>query len=187
MKYVSIDIETTGLDENYCQILSVGAIIEDTKNKLPFEEIPKFHAVIVRDRIQGEPFALNLNRDLIELVNEYYTSKEKDTDLIFINENYLAKSLNDFFIRNSLSGKITVAGKNYQDFDKKFLDKVPHWNALDIHRRVIDPATSFVDWENDNELPNLNLCKQRAGLEGIVTHNAIEDAWDVIQLLRTKY
>ena len=43
MKYISIDIETTGLDPENCQILSIGAVIEDTLNQLPFEELPTFH------------------------------------------------------------------------------------------------------------------------------------------------
>ncbi len=52
MKYLSIDIETTGLDPLKDQLLSFGAIIEDTENPLPFDEIPKFHAAIKRNRIE---------------------------------------------------------------------------------------------------------------------------------------
>ena len=66
MKYLSIDIETTGLDPLKDQLLSFGAIIEDTENPLPFDEIPKFHAAIKRNRIEGDLFAINMNKELIE-------------------------------------------------------------------------------------------------------------------------
>ena len=42
-------------------------------------------------------------------------------------------------------------------------------------------------WKNDDAAPGLGLCKERAGIEGIVTHNAIEDAMDVVQLFRKFY
>lgn len=194
MKYLSLDLETTGLDENYCQILSVGGVIEDTSKKLSLNEIPKFHVVIVRDRIQGEPFALNMNKKLIELINLYNISSvnqrvelAKVNDVVFIREDELVDALNAFTKAHGFNGKITVAGKNYTGFDKKFLDLVPGWDRLNIHRRVIDPATSFVDWQNDIELPDLKTCKERAGVSGEVTHNALEDAFDVVNVLRTKY
>jgi hypothetical protein len=34
---------------------------------------------------------------------------------------------------------------------------------------------------------SLDKCKERAKIQGEVTHDALEDAWDVIELLRTQY
>ena len=42
MRIVSIDTETTGLDYDTCQILQVGAVIEDTINVRPLDELPRF-------------------------------------------------------------------------------------------------------------------------------------------------
>jgi oligoribonuclease (3'-5' exoribonuclease) len=67
MRYISIDIETTGLDSEKYDVLSIGAIIEDTDNKIPYEELPKFHAAIKRQEITGSPFAINMNRDMNQL------------------------------------------------------------------------------------------------------------------------
>ena len=84
MIYISIDTETTGLTPETCQLLSLGAIVEDTEKKLPFDQIPKFHCAILRgerDILQGELFALNMNKDLIERITQYSISKtqnEKD-------------------------------------------------------------------------------------------------------------
>ena len=49
-----------------------------------------------------------------------------------------------------------------------------------------DIAIIFWDGSSKGTL-NMITCKERAGVDGIVTHNALEDAWDVVQLLRKKY
>ena len=69
MKYISIDIETTGLDPENNDILSIGAIVEDSNNPLPFDQCPKFHVAIIREQLTGSPFALNLNKELIESIS----------------------------------------------------------------------------------------------------------------------
>jgi hypothetical protein len=83
---------------------------------------------------------------------------------------------------------INVAGKNFASFDKHFIERLPRWKQLiRIRQRIIDPAVIFTDWKNDDSLPSLNKCKERAKIQGEVTHDALEDAWDVIELLRTQY
>lgn len=210
MKFVSIDLETTGLDRDKHQVLSIGAIVEDTALQLPFNEIPKFHGIILRDEIVGSPFAITLNKDLIEMMCAY---KEGNTEVrnimeqrygnIFFTEQEIIPQLYHFLLENGFGHKdcnypkvtsttkpitINVAGKNFGTFDKPFMSKLPWFQKLIIVRqRIIDPSNSYVDWMNDETLPSLNECKKRAGIEGEVTHNALEDAWDVIQVLRKKY
>jgi hypothetical protein len=83
---------------------------------------------------------------------------------------------------------LNVAGKNFGTFDKLFLQELPWWQKLiRTRQRVLDPAILMVDWNNDKSLPNLTTCKERAGIEGVVTHDALEDAWDVIEVLRKFY
>ena len=53
MKYVSIDIETTGLDPKLDQVLEMAAIVEDTEEKLKYSIAPKFRALFVYDRMEG--------------------------------------------------------------------------------------------------------------------------------------
>ena len=72
MKYVSIDLETTGLEKDRYQILSFGAIIEDTENKLPLTEIPKFHAAILHSELTGSPFAFNMNKKILRKMAKVY-------------------------------------------------------------------------------------------------------------------
>jgi oligoribonuclease len=226
MKYISIDLETTGLEKDRYQILSFGAIIEDTENKLPFSEIPKFHAAILHNELTGSPFALNMNKKIIEAIVHYQTAEDQDekndivqmTGMKFYHEDQVVEGfyqwlydnnmtefdpniVNDRIVRIDRDGKsyplitsktnpvtINVAGKNFASFDKHFVERLPRWKQLiRIRQRIIDPAVIFTDWKNDNSLPSLSECKERAKIQGEVTHNALEDAWDVIELLRTQY
>ncbi len=224
MRYISIDIETTGLDADFNQILSIGAVIEDTLNPLPFEELPKFHAVIKRESVYGSIFALNLNRDLIQAIKDYSEARteelkqevEESFGAKFYHEDEVVEALFQFCYDNGLvpvdpdflnkqikivNGKpypiltsnmpkvyLNCAGKNFAGFDKKFLEKLPRWKQVfSIRSRVLDPGILFVDWINDESIPSLDECKKRAGIDGVVTHNAVEDAMDVVMLLRQCY
>jgi hypothetical protein len=230
MKYISIDVETTGLDPDFNQILSIGAVIEDTLNPLPFEELPKFHAVIKRESVYGSIFALNLNKDLIQAMKDYSEARttelkkeiEESFGAKFYEENEVVEALFQFCYDNGIVEKINTddlsharfenhfkivngkpypfltsnmpkvylncAGKNFAGFDKKFLEKLPRWKQVfSIRSRVLDPGILFVDWINDESIPSLDECKKRAGIEGAVTHNAVEDAMDVVMLLRKYY
>jgi DNA polymerase III epsilon subunit-like protein len=225
MKYISIDLETTGLEKDRYQILSFGAIIEDTENKLPFSEIPKFHAAILHNELTGSPFALNMNKKIIEAIVHYQTAEDQDekndlvqmTGMEFYYEDQVVERFYRWLYDNGMveldpnflnqmvtrdeNGKIypmitsktkpvtiNVAGKNFASFDKHFIERLPRWKQLiRIRQRIIDPAVIFTDWKNDDSLPSLNKCKERAKIQGEVTHDALEDAWDVIELLRTQY
>jgi hypothetical protein len=58
---------------------------------------------------------------------------------------------------------------------------------INIRQRVIDPAILLCDWDEDESLPNMKKCKERLNLEGEVSHTALADAWDVVQMLRKFY
>jgi hypothetical protein len=215
MIYVSIDIETSGLDHEKHKVLSIGAIIEDTEKKLPYEECPKFNAIVLQNEITGSPRAITMNGGIIQMIGEYLEGTDETKHLIqthsdysfyekedVIKEFYLWLYVNglgqDTLFYNGLEGiqinsttkpiTLNVAGKNFGTFDKLFLQELPWWQKLiRTRQRVLDPAILMVDWTNDKSLPNLTQCKERAGVNGIVTHNALEDAWDVIEVLRKFY
>lgn len=195
------------MDPEKCQLLEFGAIIEDTTKKLPFEEIPKFKRLIFHEEIKGNSFALNMNSRILSVFAEYQSMHDKfvagklteDEMKKFVAENSitsldgLASSFYHFLVQNGFEGggrKITlnVAGKNFGMFDNGFIKLVPKMEELfRFKSRILDPAILCVNWQEDMELPSLNECKYRLGIEGEVTHDAIEDAWDVIQVLRKFY
>ena len=227
MKYVSIDVETTGLDREKCQILSIGAVIEDTENVKPIKDLPRFHAAIKlkgRQGFYGEPVALQMNSELIGNLVRYAQSESEEERTELVNElgmNFLEEEqiVPEFYywlyangafimpanfdmnlftkhpdhgmvpnINRAPKAVINVAGKNFGTFDKIFLEKLPRWKHLiEVRNRILDPAILFVNWQEDRALPGLDACKKRAGVNGKVTHNALEDAIDVVEVLRTKY
>ena len=222
MIYVSIDIETSGLNHDMNHVLSIGAIIEDTTKKLPYEELPKFNAIVLQNNIQGSPRAITMNKEIISLMGEYLEGTSEVRDILnnnsgykFYEEDDVVKEFYYWLDSNGLGHGLTnsggyaevvdgvtrpmingatkpitlnVAGKNFGTFDKLFLQELPWWQKLiRTCQRVLDPAILMVDWKNDTSLPSLTTCKERMNVEGIVTHNALEDAWDVIEVLRKFY
>lgn len=224
MKYVSIDIETTGLDPENCQVLSIGAVIEDTDDIKPLDDLPKFHGVIKRRAISGDTYAINLNRDLIQTMTYYMTAEDQDekndivqmTGMRFYDEQEIVQEFYYWLAQNGLvefndlmssnhvtihNGQmmpaitnktrpihITAAGKNFGTFDLKFLERLPRWKQLvRVRQRILDPSILYTNWTEDESLPGLGLCKKRANLPEEVAHDAIEDALDVILLLRKEY
>jgi DNA polymerase III epsilon subunit-like protein len=193
VKYLSVDLETTGLDPSYCQILEIGAVVDDMawpdklpnwKNGLAFGGRPFFHAYLVNEVITGSAYALMMNAAIIEKIAKrkdyksfnFYTPEEAvEKFLDFVYEHFPSNSYK----------KVTVAGKNFSSFDRNFLVKLPNSGELmsRFHHRVFDPGSMYFGSE-DTELPNLETCLKRAGIGGEVTHNACEDAYQVIQVIR---
>jgi len=228
MKYVSIDLETTGLETDNHQVLSIGAVIEDTLNPhIKVEDLPTFHGIILHNELTGSPFALNMNRDLIEKISVWQNTKEEAkeefenlTGMNFFMQDQIVEGLFQFFYRNGIGpdykdlgdhlkgtvkrGKdgimypclssnmpkvhFTAAGKNFATFDLKFLERLPRWKQVfKVRQRIIDPSVIFTNWSEDESLPSLSTCKLRAKMDGYVAHDAVEDARDIIRLMRTQY
>lgn len=202
MRFISIDLETTGLSADKHQIIEFGAVLEDTKNIKPINELPRYHAYILHPNgeLCGNVFALDLNAGIInklknykDLKDQYNFVKIEDLAINFMYWlydhgfvlNLKNEGRNDEFRQTE---SLVVAGKNFSAFDKLFLDKVPNWKKhIRIKTRVLDPAILFIDWQNDDAPPSLGECKIKAGIDGEVTHLAIDDAVDVIKLLRKHY
>ena len=75
LPYVSIDIETTGLDPNKCQTLEIGAAIDDWTQ--PIEELPLFRRVLAWEEVIGSPYAMAMNSRLLKSIG----NKPKDPEL----------------------------------------------------------------------------------------------------------
>lgn len=232
MKYISIDLETTGLNPEKHQILSFSGILEDTSKILDYDDIPKFNIYVLSEDITGSHFAINMNQEIIERISKYLKTRDESEKMIqrkIIDGVFLYEHEIPFYIylwllvhhegneefkdllesenwgnrkSNSLICKIreikesnsnkkigcNVAGKNFSSFDKKFIDKIDKiYDFLYFRQRVLDPSALYIDWETDDTSPDLSTCKKRAGLDDFVSHESLDDAWDVIQLFRKQY
>lgn len=187
MKYVSIDLETTGLNENVCQIIEIGAVIDDSWNHAPIEQLPTFHCYVINEIavgnnmqqvLTGEPYALGMHSDLLKKLHHQPEGNR------YIPKEEVAGQFQDWLSKHFKGEKVTVAGKNFMGFDMQFLKKLPNFDVSQFNHRNIDPAMLYWDIQRDEKIPNLKTCMERAGLEGKVAHTALEDALVVVKLLR---
>lgn len=184
MKYFSIDIETTGLDKYRHQVLQIGIVFEDTEKNIPIEDLPYKEFFIKHGDLNFNEYALKMHSES-GLLDEYLAVEK-----IYINE--AVEELCEWFEeldieQNEKDGKfeIVVAGKNFNAFDRQFLHEFYAWDMyINEHRRVLDPTIFYIDWYNDDVPPNLSKCLRRAEFDDEVLHDGIEDARDVIRLIR---
>ncbi len=235
MKYISLDIETTGLNKNENQIVEVGAVLDEIGSTTPIEELPKFRAVLLHDGMYMGSYCANLHRDLwseiqylpkikgadqlsddrfllacvyaesslyvashhLMTTNKVYTQNDPWTfycypekfETLFhrwVGMNYLRPFPSEDMSDSPEIIKINVAGKNPGTFDIPFLEALPGWQGLvDFRRRVLDPASHCIR-PDDEHIPDLQECLKRCGLEGTVKHTAVEDAIDIIRVIRQR-
>jgi hypothetical protein len=197
MIYCSIDIETTGLNPDNCDVLQFAAVLDDLNNPKPIEQLPSFQTCFFKDGpIVGEPFALSMNGAILkQIANAQHKRLEycEETKQRFMKIENLPDAFACFLLKNSFpldrSGrlKVTVAGKNVAGFDLRFLNaKIKDWGQISMYQRVLDPAILYLDHQNDKVVPDMKTCMERAGISGEVAHTALEDALTVVRLLRYK-
>jgi hypothetical protein len=183
MKYLSIDIETLGLCPTNCDIIEFGAVVDDLRNPRPFADLPKYHCYFKPSfkAFRGEPYAMSMHPKMLKRIAiqeggyNYHDMWSFVPDFkLFLNQQFAPTE------------KIVLAGKNVATFDLRFLRKLPGWETLPIHHRVLDPAMLYLDISTDDVPPSSEECCKRAGMSHVVTHTAIEDAIRVCELLRWK-
>lgn len=188
--YVSVDIETTGLDPQTCQVLELGAVIDDWREDVA--TLPKFRAILKHKEIHGDPSAIQMNAALIKLIATVPRQAGRDVEALTPEESMTVPDsvVPDFLAwlarhRIDTTKGFQPAGKNFASFDKPFLEQcVPRWKSdIKIRHRTIDPGNLF--WRPGDEfVPDTKTCYQRAGLPGTVAHTAVEDAVGVVKLIR---
>lgn len=196
MKYVSIDIETTGLNPNSCDILEFAAVLDDLRNPLPLDKLPRYRSYILKETYRGEPYALGMHPQIFKKIAKVEKGANAYIDedgAFFFGENDLMFSFQNFLTANGYEpnkeGKIaiTVAGKNVANFDLPFLRaNIQEWADIQVRHRTIDPAILYFDPTIDDQLPDSKTCMERAGIPGPVAHTALEDALVIVQLIRKK-
>jgi predicted NAD/FAD-binding protein len=67
----------------------MGAIIEDTEKKLPYDECPKFNTIILQREIVGSPRAITMNKDIIAMIGEYLEGDDETKQNLQTHSDYL--------------------------------------------------------------------------------------------------
>ena len=172
MRYVAIDVETTGLGER-CGLLELAMVAEDTTQTVPVEDLPFLRALFWPEGAVWEPFAMKMHR-ANGLLDEILANFGSEYAL----DNAVAWGDAEKWLRANTSGKIAPAGKNFAGFDRRFLGPI----AGLFDYRALDPGSVFADFSKDR-LPGLAdlLPQDRA------SHRALDDARDVVRVLRRAY
>jgi DNA polymerase III epsilon subunit-like protein len=198
MKYVSINIKTTGNDFKNNQIIEFSAIIEDTEKKLPFDKIPKFTKTVLNPEYKfTQMSALLMNIRIFEKIQklERMTQEQLEDDLSWVNLNELSIYFTVFLTQNGFNIEkdiITIAGKNVAGFDLQFLkSQCPEmFKSIRVNDRTIDPAILYIDWNIDTSPPSISEMIERAGVSdtaNFLQHDSLYDCWCVIESLRKFY
>lgn len=195
-KYASLDIETTGLLPDKHNVLEVGIVVDDLRDQKPLDELPRYQAYVLppdSDGYTGDPFALQMNHEILETIanregrDGRWQGKVKPR---FIHPENLAGDIKVWL--NHVYGqgeRVLFAGKNVASFDIPFLDAQLSGFRESIKRyhRYLDPGMLFFDPNTHSAPPTLAECCEIAGIDDTVTHRAIDDALQVVQLLRHCY
>jgi oligoribonuclease len=193
LRYVSLDLETSGSDPLRHQVLELAAVVEDTRRTAttPLAELPSFRRALRHPEICGTAGALALNARLLEELSD--KTKIDAPDICRPEE--VLPLLREFLLANGFKPNkkdcvsITLAGKNVGTFDLLFLRELPGWGTLiKAEPAVLDPAAFYLNWHKDSRLPTMLICQARAGdAEPHVAHEALADALEVVRLLRPFY
>jgi hypothetical protein len=193
--YVSIDIETTGLGKE-SNVLEIGAVFDNFSGAV--DSLKTIRIPVRWDTYRhAEPYALMLNANLIKQIckNEiesYSPGKAAEIMVSFLEECQLEvdawDKANGF--DKTLKGKIQLAGKNLAGFDIPMLDRFTsdvsdfwhqRWIKTKMHR-VIDAGSLF--YSKFGYIPNLTEINKTLD-RNEVTHNAVDDAKDVVHAIRS--
>lgn len=179
--YISLDLETTGLEPDYCQILEVGAVFDFPH--VPLADCPTFHTYVRHKTIVGDPFALGLNANILKRI----AAQPKEYNFCCLDDVMVLLStwINKHWPMREK--KVTFAGKNFGSFDLQFLKRLPSASLLNYNHRSYDIGTMYFDPLIDEVPPNLSECLGRAGYQRQVAHEALADAMAVAKLVRFKY
>jgi hypothetical protein len=191
MKYLSIDIETTGLEPERNQMIEFGCVIEDTLHpEIPVQNLPSFRALIPRKTYVISPFCLGMHTRLLDELRGqipqddgcyYIIDIIKDPSTTYVCAPDALESVFQAWLWKQLPDvkKYVVAGKNFWGFDNKFLN----FKKIKFHHRTLDPVMLYIKPE-DEVPPSLVTCCERAGIELKDYHTAVGDASTVIELIR---
>ena len=184
MRYISVDIEGTGINVDNCDILEFGAVADDLDEGMPVEALPQFHCYFKQETYTGEAFGLAMNTEILRRIS----CEEEGYN--YYNPNKFGHKFKMWLIDEcgydleSDRVTINVAGKNFGTYDYPMLKtKTDLFKHVGMRTRFIDPSIMFLQ-RGDDSIPGLGVCKVRSGSENYVDHTALEDSIDIVNLVR---
>ena len=188
--YVSIDIETTGIaEESY--ILQIAAVADDLKS--PISNLKTLDMPIKYNKITyAEPYALGMNATLLANMMQkdfktFEPERALDCLVCFLEEVQTSIGLD----KRGNKSKVILAGKNVASFDipklrtmiaKYSPELMSRFDSV-VHYKTLDVGSLYFDIFKYN--PSLSEINKLTG-RNQVSHNALDDALDVVYAVRYK-
>ena len=175
----SIDIETTGLDPERNQVLEIGVARGEIYDDSPLDT---WHCYVDHDELSANPFALNMNRDLLQEMHELRQTNPSrliSPDKVFSLFQQWLTSICECF-----PYKLIACGRNFNGFDLQFLKRLGFVNTF--RHRVVDPTVLYMR-RGDEYPPSLEEAAKRAGLPPRKQHRALYDAIQSIGCVRSHF
>ena len=194
MKYLALDVETTGLDPKTDQLMMASFIIADTEYPdVPVSMLPSLTIAIDREVITFQQRSFAVIYTMPYLAEYVRISKLPPNKLMLVSTSgyEVFSTLEDVYqhVRQFLEvhhafGKLLLAGKNVMAFDYPFLCQ-SSFATIPIHHRSLDPMMCFIR-SADALPPDLATCCTRAGVsyDTKAGHSSLYDAQLVVELLR---
>lgn len=189
LKYISIDVETTGLDPDNNQLVEVAAIIDNLNipTKVSIGELPSYHCYIKHDMYCGNPYALSLHTEKFKNIHNNVGNILTPEEFVYSFYNWIVTNNGYYEITNDDIVKIVGAGKNIASFDSLFLKNshIEFNKHIKFAHRFIDVGNMYLR-HTDQLPPDLDTCAIRAGLDekNRVNHIAMNEVKMVIKLIR---
>lgn len=198
MKYISFDIETFDLEPHPNNVISFAMVVADTDVNENPKNLPHIHVLLGGKPYSTSNVALMMNswlfaaraiaegskpdylrrlipeESLDKATNAKFTHFVKDS----LNSDEAVKIFTDFVTEHFGSKRPSLAGKNVASFDYQFLPKP--LKSLFAHR-MLDPGSRLLKKE-DEKIPDQAECCRRVGIDDTVTHDALGDARQVVEI-----
>lgn len=201
MRFCSIDLETTGTNDDIHQVIEVGAVIDDLENPEPIDSLPEFHMYVEHDTYNVSEYCLGMHAEtgIFEKLSGYSGEKPENVGSL----NGVVRELNSF-LEGHLEltsgpdegrGRFNVCCHNFTVFDFRFLRDVVDWHTgnigseevWDVNRIYPFDPCNFYMRPDDDRVCGTRTAMERAGIEPEGLHTAVSDARDMIRLTRKHF
>ena len=156
----------------------------------PLEDCPTFECLVSHEKIYGDVKALAMNAGILQRL-----ANPGASDTLIVPDERLQDHMIQWLKSEFSNGASIVIGGKNPGFD---LDMFLTSNYIElregslwigdhrIHHRKVDPTFCFFDPLYDLEPPSMNECLQRAGIQKITAHRALDDCKNVALLVRAE-